>query len=95
MPTVLNVATPLDAVSVAVPTTVPLSLTVIVTTELLSVVTVLPDVSWIATTGCVVNAAPLMEPAADVDSASWLAVPAAGVMDWVTDVSDPLEKVRV
>jgi hypothetical protein len=44
MPTVLKVATPLDAVAVAVPTTVPLSLTVIVTTALLPVV-VLPNES--------------------------------------------------
>jgi len=41
MPTVLNVATPLDAIAVAVPTTVPPVLTVIVTTALLPV-TVLP-----------------------------------------------------
>ncbi len=95
IPTVLKVATPLKAVAVAVPTTIPLSLTVIVTTELLSVVTVFPDASWIATTGCVVNADPLAAPAADVESASRLAVPAVGVIDCVTDVSEPLANVSV
>jgi hypothetical protein len=80
MPTVLNVAMPLEAVAVAVPTTVPPVLTVMVTTALLPV-TVLPYASCIATTGCVVNAAPLTDPAADVESASRLAVPADGVMD--------------
>jgi hypothetical protein len=44
MPTVPKVATPLDAVAVAVPTTVPPAFTVIVTTALLPV-TVLPNES--------------------------------------------------
>jgi hypothetical protein len=95
MPTSLKLATPLEAVAVAVPTTVPLELTVIVTTELLSVVIVFPYASWIATTGCVVNASPLAAPAADVVSASRLAVPTVGVIDCVTAVRELLAKVSV
>ena len=64
MPTVENVATPLEAVAVAVPTTEAPVPTVMVTTLLLSLVSVLPPESRIATTGWVVNAAPLAEPAA-------------------------------
>jgi len=94
MPTVLKVATPLDAVAVAVPTTVPPLLTAIVTTALLPV-TVFPPASRIATTGCVVNAAPLIAPAAGLVSASRLAVPTVGVIDCVTEVRDGLEKVNV
>ena len=65
MPTPVNVATPRNAVAVAVPTTVTPALTLIVTTLLL-VVTVLPPASCTATTGCVVKAAPFAAPAAFV-----------------------------
>ena len=73
IPTVLKVATPLDAVAVAVPTTVPPLLTVIVTTALLPV-TVLPDASCIAIKGWVEKAAPLAAPAAEVANPSLLGV---------------------
>ena len=52
--------------SVAVPTTEAPVLTVMVTTEVLSDVTVLPPESWMVTTGWVVKAAPLAAPAAGV-----------------------------
>jgi hypothetical protein len=45
MPTVVNAAKPLDAVAVAVPITVAPLLTVIVTVDALSLVTVLPKAS--------------------------------------------------
>ena len=51
IPTSEKVATPLDAVAVAVPTTVAPLLTVMVITVLLSVVTVLLPESCTATTG--------------------------------------------
>jgi len=73
MPTVLKVATPLDAVAVAVPTTVPPLLTVIVTTALLPV-TVLPDASCIVIAGWVEKAAPLTAPVAAVFRPSLLGV---------------------
>ena len=69
IPTVVNVATPPTAATVAVPTTVAGEFTVMVTDAVL-VVTVLPPASWTVTTGCVVNAAPLGAPAAGVVSAS-------------------------
>jgi len=65
MPTSEKVATPLEALTVAVPTVVPLPLTVMVT-EAVLLVTVLPKESLIVTTGWVVNAEPLALPAAEV-----------------------------
>ena len=94
-PTVEKVATPLEAVAVAVPTTVAPVLTVIVTTEVLSEVTVFPPESWMATAGWVVKAAPLAAPAAEVVTANWVAEPVVRVMGWVAVVREPLEKVRV
>ena len=94
MPTVLKVAAPLDAAAVAVPTTVPPALTVIVTTALL-LVTVFPPESRMVTTGCVVNAAPLTAPAAEVVRANCVAVPTVGVIDCVAEVRPVLAKVKV
>jgi hypothetical protein len=58
IPRLLNVATPLTAVAVAVPTSVAPALTVAVTTVELSLVTTLLPTSCNDTCGCVVNAAP-------------------------------------
>ena len=63
MPTFVKVATPFTAFTVAVPTVVPLLLTVMVTAAVL-LVTVLPKASRMVTTGWVVNAEPLALPAA-------------------------------
>ncbi len=65
MPTSEKVATPATAVTVVVPTVVPLPLTVMAT-EAVLVVTVLPEASLIVMTGWVVNANPLGAPAAEV-----------------------------
>ena len=64
MPTPENAATPLTAVTVAVPTVVPLPLTVMVT-EAVLLVTVLPKASLMVITGWVVKAEPLTLPAAE------------------------------
>ena len=61
MPAPEKVATPLDIVAVAVPTTLAPRLTVIVTTEEESAA-MLPLESIKFTRGCVVNAAPLAAP---------------------------------
>ena len=72
IPTFVKVATPEDAVTVEVPTTVPPVLTVMVTCcEELA--TLVPAASWICTTGCVVKADPLAAVAALVVNTSWLA----------------------
>ena len=76
MPTLVKVAMPLTALTVVVPTVVAPLLTVMVTDAVL-VVTVLPKASLIVMTGWVVNAEPLAEPAALVDSVAWVAVPKA------------------
>lgn len=76
MPTSEKVATPATALTVAVPTVVAPVLTVMVTAAVL-VVTVLPDASLMVMTGWVVNAEPLAEPAALVDSVARVAVPKA------------------
>ena len=65
MPTLVKVAMPLTALTVAVPTVVAPALTVMVT-EAVLVVTVLPEASLIVMTGWVVNANPLGAPAAEV-----------------------------
>ncbi len=65
MPTSVKVAIPLEALTVVVPTVVPLPLTVMAT-EAVLVVTVLPEASLIVMTGWVVNANPLGAPAAEV-----------------------------
>jgi hypothetical protein len=63
IPTLVKVATPEDAVTVEVPTSVAPALTVSVTCcdEL---ATLRPAASWICTTGCVVKADPLAAVAA-------------------------------
>jgi len=80
---------------VAVPTTVAPVLAVIVITVELFEVTVFPEASLMAITGCVENAAPLAAPAADVVSASAAAAPAEGVIDCVAAASPLAEKVSV
>ena len=85
---------PLEAITVAVPTVVPLLLTVMVT-EAVLVVTVLPKASLMVMMGWVVNAEPLTLPAAEVVSIAWFAVPTIGVMLWVAVAKDPEVKVRV
>ena len=94
IPTSEKVATPATAVTVAVPTVVPLPLTVMVT-EAVLLVTVLPKVSLMVMMGWVVNAEPLGAPAAEVVSVDWVAVPKVGVMLWVAVVKDPEVKVSV
>ena len=94
MPTSEKVATPAIALTVVVPTVVPLPLTVMVTKAVL-LVTVLPKESLIVTTGWVVNAEPLALPAAEVLSATWVAKPKVGVMFWVAVVKEPEVKVSV
>ena len=94
MPTLVKVAMPLTALTVAVPTVVAPVLTVMVT-EAVLVVTVLPEASLIVMTGWVVNAEPLAEPAALVDSVAWVGRPKVGVMVCVAVVKDPEVKVRV
>ncbi|MFM8352740.1 MAG: hypothetical protein ACKN9D_16960, partial [Actinomycetales bacterium] len=94
MPRLVNVATPLDAVAVEVPTIVAPLLTDAVTARVLDV-TVLPPASWIATTGWVVNAEPEIAPLAAVVMPSLLAAPAVTVMVWDTPVSPDAENASV
>jgi hypothetical protein len=72
IPTLLKVATPEDAATVEVPTTVAPALTVIVT-DCEELATLVPAASRICTTGCVVKADPLAAVAASVVNTSWLA----------------------
>ena len=74
IPTSEKVATPETALTVLVPTVVPLPLTVKVTGALL-LVTTLPKASVMMMTGWVVNAEPLVAPAAFVESVAWVAAP--------------------
>ena len=92
MPTSEKVATPATALTVAVPTVVAPVLTVMVT-EAVLLVTVLPKVSLMVIMGWVVNAEPLAEPAALVDSVARVAMPKVGVMVCAAVVQDPEEKV--
>ena len=94
MPTSEKVATPATALTVAVPTVVPLPLTVMAT-EAVLVVTMLPKVSLMEIMGWVVNAEPLALPAAAVESVARVAVPKVGVMLWVAEVKPAEVKVRV
>ena len=94
MPTSEKVATPATALTVVVPTVVPLPLTVMVT-EAVLLVTVLPKVSLMVIMGWVVNAEPLALPAAAVVSAARVARPKVGVMVWIAVAKDPEVKVRV
>ena len=76
MPTSEKVAMPLIALTVAVPTVVPLPLTVMVT-EAVLVVTMLPKVSLMVMMGWVVKAEPLALPFAEVVSVARVATPKA------------------
>ena len=93
IPTFVKVAVPLVVVTLAVPTTVPPVLTVIVT--VLLAVMRLPPLSLIVITGCVVNAAPFTDPAAEVVSVSALAGPSLAVIDCVAEVSVPVVGAKV
>ena len=88
MPAPEKIATPLDIVAVAVPTMLAPRLTVIVTTEEESAA-MLPLESIKFTRGCVVNAAPLAAPAAEVAN-----LKPEGTMVLVV-VTDPVVKVNV
>jgi len=94
MPTSVKVAIPLEALTVAVPTVVPLPLTVMVT-EAVLVVTMLPKVSLMVMMGWVVNAEPLTLPFAEVVSVARVARPKVGVMVCAAVAKDPEVKVRV
>ncbi len=94
MPTSEKVAMPATAVTVAVPTVVPLPLTVMVT-EAVLVVTMLPKVSLMVMMGWVVNAEPLALPFAEVVSVARVAVPKVGVMVCAAVVKEPEVKVSV
>ena len=94
MPTPEKVATPATALTVVVPSVVPLPLTVKVTGALL-LVTTLPKASLMVMTGWVVNAESLAAPAAFVERVAWVAAPKVGVMLWVAVVKEPEVKVRL
>ena len=94
MPTPEKVATPFVAVTVAVPTVVPLPLTVMVT-EAVLLVTMLPKASLIVMMGWVVNAEPLALPFAEVVNVAWVAMPKVGVMVCAAVVKEPEVKVSV
>jgi len=94
MPTSEKVATPATALTVVVPTVVPLPLTVMVT-EAVLVVTMLPKVSLMVMTGWVVKAEPLALPFAEVVSVARVAMPKVGVMVCAAVAKDPEVKVRV
>ncbi len=94
MPTLVKVATPATALTVVVPTVVPLPLTVMVT-EAVLLVTVLPAASWMVMMGWVVNAEPLALPFAAVVSVARVAVPKVGVMVCAAVAKEPEAKVSV
>ena len=85
---------PAIALTVVVPTVVPLPLTVMVT-EAVLVVTMLPKVSLMVMMGWVVKAEPLALPAAEVVSVARVARPKVGVMVCAAVAKDPEVKVRV
>ena len=94
MPTSEKVATPATALTVVVPTVVPLPLTIMVTKAML-LVTMLPKVSLMVIMGWVVNVEPLALPAAAVVIVALVARPKVGVMVWVAVAKEPEVKVRV
>ena len=94
MPTSMKVATPLEALTVVVPTVVPLPLTVMVT-EAVLVVTMLPKASLMVMMGWVVNAEPLALPFAEVVSVARVAMPKVGVMVCAAVAKEPEVKVSV
>ena len=93
MPTPEKVAIPLTALTVVVPTVVPLSLTLMVT-EAVLLLTVLPKESLMVIMGCVVKAKPLVDPVARVVIVAWVAMPLS-VMLWEAEVKVPEVKVSV
>jgi len=94
IPTLVKVAMPLTALTVAVPIVLAPELTVMVTeAELL--VTMLPKVSLMVMMGWVVKAEPLALPAAEVVSVARVARPKVGVMVCAAVAKDPEVKVRV
>ncbi len=94
MPTLVKVAMPLTALTVVVPTGVPLPLTVMIT-EAVLVVTMLPKVSLMVIMGWVVNAEPLALPFAEVVSVARVAMPKVGVMVCAAVAKEPEVKVSV
>ena len=94
MPTSEKVATPATALTVVVPTVVPLPLTVMIT-EAVLVVTMLPKVSLMVMMGWVVNGEPLALPAAAVVIVARVAMPKVGVMVCAAVLKEPEVKVRV
>ena len=94
MPTLVKVAMPLTALTVAVPTVVAPLLTVMVTAAVL-LVTVLPEASLMVMMGWVVNAEPLALPFAEVVSVARVARPKVGVMVCAAVAKEPEVKVRV
>ena len=94
IPTLVKVAMPLTALTVAVPTVVQLPLTVMIT-EAVLVVTMLPKASLMVIMGWVVKAEPLALPFAEVVSVARVAMPKVGVMVCAAVAKDPEVKVRV
>ena len=94
MPTSEKVATPATALTVVVPTVVPLPLTVMIT-EAVLVVTMLPKASLMVIMGWVVKAELLALPAAEVVSVARVARPKVGVMVCAAVAKEPEVKVRV
>ena len=94
IPTLVKVAMPLTALTVAVPIVLAPELTVMVT-EAVLVVTMLPKVSLMVMMGWVVNAEPLALPFAEVVSVARVARPKVGVMVCAAVAKDPEVKVRV
>jgi len=94
MPTSVKVAIPLEALTVVVPTVVPLPLTVMIT-EAVLLVTMLPKVSLMVIMGWVVKAEPLALPFAEVVSVARVARPKVGVMVCAAVAKEPEVKVRV
>src|SRR5262245_2961015 len=77
MDRLLNVATPLDALTVAVPLSIPLPgfVPIARAMEALLLVTALPPASWTVTTGCVPKAVPPVLVPGLVVNASFAALP--------------------
>ena len=94
MPTSEKVATPATALTVVVPTVVPLPLTVMVT-EVVLLVTMLPKVSLMVMMGWVVKTEPLALPFAEVVSVARVARPKVGVMVCAAVAKEPEVKVSV
>ena len=85
---------PATALTVVLPTVVPLPLTVMVT-EAVLLVTMLPKASLMVMMGWVVNAEPLALPFAEVVNVAWVAMPKVGVMVCAAVVKEPEVKVSV